>query len=133
MLELNKRSQRADFSWLAKLEKIIVSKFKIKKTISIALVSDAEIKEYNRVYRNKNKVTDVLSFVLDDNDILGEVLISLEQAKRQAKSNKKTIKSELQWLTVHGILHLLGFDHELSEAEDVRQKKEEQKILKLVS
>jgi len=132
-----------DFSWLAKLEKIIQRKFKIKKTISIALVTDKEIKEYNRVYRNKNKITDVLSFILDENDpssksgdeadVLGEVIISLEQAKQQAKQNKKSIKSELQWLTVHGILHLLGFDHERSKAEEEKQKKEEQKILTLLN
>ncbi len=133
MIELNKRSQRADFSWILQLEKIIRRRFKTKKTISVALISDKEIKEYNRVYRKKNKVTDVLSFILGEDDTLGEVLISLEQAKRQAKQNKKTIKSELQWLTVHGILHLLGFDHEISKKEEERQKEEEQKILKLLS
>jgi len=133
MIELNKRSLVADFSWLPSLEKIIQKKTKIKKTISIALISDSEIKEYNRVYRNKNKITDVLSFVLDGDDNLGEIVISLEQAKRQAKQNNRTIKSELQWLTVHGILHLLGYDHEIDETEAVRQRKEEQKILKLLS
>lgn len=133
MLEINKRSNIADFSWLGTLDKIISSKFKIKKSISIALVSDKEIKEYNRVYRNKNKVTDVLSFILDENDVLGEIVISLEQAKRQAKKNKKTIKSELQWLTVHGILHLLGYDHEISKKEEERQLVKEQEILTLLS
>lgn len=133
MIEINKRSNIADFSWLEKLDKIVKRRFKIKKTISIALVSDVEIKEYNRVYRNKNKVTDVLSFILDENEVLGEIVISLSQAKRQAKQNKKTIKSELQWLTVHGILHLLGYDHEKSEKEYLRQKKEEEEILKLLN
>ncbi|MCB9802466.1 rRNA maturation RNase YbeY [Candidatus Nomurabacteria bacterium] len=129
---LNKRSYSADFSWLPALEKIIVKRFKLKKNISIALVSEKEIRELNRVYRRKDKVTDVLSFNLDSEENLGEVIICLEQSKRQATTNKKTIKSELKLLTVHGILHLLGYDHELNEKEYLRQEKEQTIILELL-
>lgn len=129
ILNINKRSFNADFSWLSKLEKIVQKDFRVKKQISIALVLPKEIKELNRVYRKKDKVTDVLSFSLDSKDILGEIIICLTQAKKQAHEKKNTIKSELQLLTVHGILHLLGYDHEKSDKEFLRQSKMEQKVL----
>ncbi len=128
-LYLNKRGELADFSWLKTLEKIVSKKFKLKQAISIALVSELEIKNLNKVYRHKNKVTDVLSFNIDSTAILGEVVICLPVAKQQAKTNKKSLSSELKLLTTHGILHLLGYDHELSEAEYLRQEKIQNKIL----
>lgn len=132
LIFVNKRGLKADFGWLENLEKIIAKRFKLKKTISVALVSNLEIQEFNKIYRHKNKVTDVLSFNMDSEEILGEVVICLEQTKKQAKERSQTIKSELQLLTVHGILHLLGYDHELSEKEYVRQEKEQVAILKLL-
>jgi probable rRNA maturation factor len=129
LLNINKRGLKADFAWLPFLEKIIKSDFKLKKQISIALIDETEIKKLNKVYRKKNKVTDVLSFILDDEYVLGEVLICLSQARRQAKEKKNTYKAELQLLTVHGILHLLGYNHEISDKEAKKQAKAEQKIL----
>lgn len=129
LLNLNKAGQVANFSWLANLEKIIKKKFKLKKQISIALVTEQQIRDLNKVYRKKNKITDVLSFILDNDYILGEVLICPKQARRQAPEKKNTYKAELQLLTVHGILHLLGYDHEKSIKEASRQESAEQKIL----
>ena len=129
LLNINKRGLVADFSWLGILEKIIKTDFKLKKQISIALLSDKEIRDLNRVYRKKNKVTDVLSFNLDSDQVLGEVLICLTQARRQAKAKKNPYRDELQLLTVHGILHLLGYDHEKSLAEEKKQEMAEQTIL----
>ncbi|KKP92009.1 MAG: putative rRNA maturation factor [Parcubacteria group bacterium GW2011_GWA2_36_10] len=129
VLYLNKRGEQANFSWLKNLEKIISKEFKLKQAISLALVSEAEIKNLNRVYRHKNKVTDVLSFNLDSTAILGEVVICLAVAKKQAKENKKSLSAELKLLTIHGILHLLAFDHELNEAEYNKQEEMQNKIL----
>ena len=129
LLNLNKAGQVADFSWLSKLEKIVRSKFKLKKQISIALVGEKEIKNLNRLYRKKNKITDVLSFGIKNDYILGEVLICTEQTRRQARERGVSYKSELQLLTVHGILHLLGYDHEKNVKEQVRQESMEKKIL----
>ncbi|MBT4210217.1 MAG: rRNA maturation RNase YbeY [Candidatus Komeilibacteria bacterium] len=129
LLNINKRGLSIDFSWLAELEKIVIQKYKLKKQISIALVDAKEITNLNQVYRQKNKVTDVLSFVLDDDYILGEVLICLSQARRQAKEKNNTYKAELQLLTVHGILHLLGYDHEINNKEAKKQERVEQEIL----
>ncbi|MFA6307817.1 MAG: rRNA maturation RNase YbeY [Patescibacteria group bacterium] len=129
LLNLNKAGEVADFSWLVNLENIFKKKFKLKKQISIALVSDQQIKELNRVYRKKNKITDVLSFNMDSAYVLGEVLICPSQARRQAKEKSHTYKAELQLLTIHGILHLLGYDHEKSITEEKKQQNAEQKIL----
>jgi len=87
--------------------------------LSIALVGDREMRPLNRKYRKKKKTTDVLSFFVEDqpvcgSKILGDVVISVEQARRQAKARGKTLKSEMATLLIHGILHLLGYDHEKS-------------------
>jgi len=129
LLNLNKDGKIADFSWLAALENIFKKQFKLNKQISIALLREKQIKDLNRVYRKKNKITDVLSFNMDSDYILGEVLICLEQARRQAKEKGNTYKAELQLLTTHGILHLLGYDHEKSTKEEIKQQRAEQKIL----
>lgn len=130
LLIANSRQWRVDFSWLTELEFILKKQFKIKKEISISLLTPAEIKKLNKVYRHKDKVTDVLSFTLADEVLLGEVLICVDQAKKQAKIKGHNLKKELQILTIHGILHLLGYDHERSEAEWKKQTKLEADILK---
>lgn len=129
LLNLNKNGFSSDFSWLPAMEKIVKQKFGLKKQISIALVDDRTIRELNRVYRKKDKITDVLSFEIKDKYILGEVLICLAQARRQAEDKKNTYKSELQLLTIHGILHLLGYDHEKSKAAALKQESAEQVVL----
>lgn len=82
--------------------------------IAIRLISDAEIQKLNRMYRKKDSVTDVLSFAYEGNPgqrgNLGDIVISLEQAKRQAYEDD--LELELVDLIVHGALHVLGFDHE---------------------
>jgi probable rRNA maturation factor len=137
IININKRGFSADFSWLPDIEKIFSSSFKkdFKKSrsISIALVGAEEIKQLNQVYRRKNKITDVLSFNMDSDQILGEVIICLEQAKAQAKVKQKTLKSELQLLTIHGILHLLGYDHERGEKYAAQQELAQEKILNLLN
>jgi len=87
--------------------------------LSIALVGDREMLPLNSKYRKKKQTTDVLSFFVEDQPmsgakILGDVVISVEQARRQAKQRGKTLKSEMVTLLIHGILHLLGYDHEVS-------------------
>lgn len=86
--------------------------------LSIVFVSDPEIHKYNLAYRGKDKPTDVLSFSLleGENKIgtssLGDVMISLKTAKKQAKEYGVTFSEEILRLLIHGILHLCGFDHE---------------------
>ncbi|MBU1164985.1 rRNA maturation RNase YbeY [Patescibacteria group bacterium] len=111
-------------------------KIKGKQKISLGLVTNAEIKKNNRIYRKKNKVTDVLSFSEKDQkfcfptekNYLGEILICYSQAVLQAKKYNKTVKEELSLLFVHGLLHLLGYDHQ-KQKDHAKMKKLEQDIL----
>jgi probable rRNA maturation factor len=87
-------------------------------TIHLTIVTDQEIAELNKMYRGKNSPTDVLSFsYLEEKgfpgeNLIGEIAISLETARKQAKEHQKTLKQELQFLFVHGLLHIFGYDHE---------------------
>ena len=88
-------------------------------SISLTFVDDEEIRRLNRMYRQKDKVTDVLSFPSGDAELsgeLGDVLISYDQAVRQALDGDITL--ELADLLVHGVLHVLGYDHERPEDAD---------------
>lgn len=85
--------------------------------LSILLVDDRHIQELNRVHRDKDKPTDVLAFPLDEEPteglprLLGDVVISLPTALRQARSRQRTLFPEVRFLLAHGVMHLLGFDH----------------------
>lgn len=101
--------------------------------LSIVLVGDKEMRPLNSKYRRKNKTTDVLSFATDKSmplgsALLGDVIISVEQARRQAKERNKSLKSEMTALLIHGILHLLGYDHERSPRQAKIMAKLERKL-----
>jgi probable rRNA maturation factor len=105
------------------------TKVKGKKRISLAFITQAQIKKLNEMYRGKDAATDVLSFGLGEGDQLGEVLISYQQAKKQAEEMKHSTRTELQFLLVHGVLHLLGHDHE-KPAESKKMFSVQERILK---
>jgi len=89
---------------------------KLKKGTEIVVIGDKRIKNLNRVYRGINKPTDVLAFCWAEeqkfsNDILGQVYISYPQIKRQSKKFKVSIKEEFTRILIHGLLHLVGYDH----------------------
>lgn len=106
--------------------------------VSVTFVSNAEIKNLNRIYRQKDTETDVLSFPLGENGhydtnqetgcvLLGDIVISLEMAIRQAHIYGHSLEREIGFLTVHAMLHLLGYDHETSPlAERIMREKEEE-------
>lgn len=86
-------------------------------TLSISLVDDREIAILNRDHRGKDKPTDVLSFPLDPSEeaperLLGDIVISVDTAKRQAAEYDALLQNEVNRLLIHGILHVLGYDHE---------------------
>lgn len=91
-----------------------VLKLKKKLEISVNLVGEGKIKNLNKKYRNKDKATDVLSFPLGDGS--GDIFICLSIAKMEAKRENISVEAKLAQLTVHGFLHLLGYDHEISKA-----------------
>jgi len=86
---------------------------------SVVLVSDAAMKNYNREFRGEDRATDVLSFSYEEEDgeedpYLGDILICVDAAARQ---QRKTLLAELQVLSLHGLLHLLGYDHQADQGE----------------
>ena len=103
--------------------------------LSVLFTNDAKIRELNYNYRDKDRPTDVLSFPQDedavDEDgrrILGDVAISVETAVQQAQDHELTLEQELMLLTIHGVLHLLGHDHERSAKEASFMKRTTKKI-----
>jgi rRNA maturation RNase YbeY len=109
------------------------------RELSILLTDDAAIHRLNRDYRRRDRPTDVLSFSLregrfgDVSGALGDVVISLDTAKRQAAENGLTLAAEVDRLLVHGILHLAGYDHEISAREERRMKRKEREMLRRIS
>lgn len=102
-------------------------------SLNILFTDDAEIRELNREFRGKDKSTDVLSFPsgekITDQSFLGELVISIPTAKRQAREFEVTLRDELLRLVVHGLLHLLGYDHEgVSKAAAQRMRRLEGKL-----
>lgn len=101
--------------------------------VSVTLVTAEGIKELNAEYRDKDAVTDVLSFpIFDDMDdemaILGDIVLCLSRAEEQAKEYGHSFEREVAFLTVHSALHLLGYDHESGE-EDEREMFDRQKLI----
>jgi probable rRNA maturation factor len=98
-------------------------------------VTDPTIHALNHQYRGKDKPTDVLSFPLADEIqpfLLGDVVISLDTAARQAQRRHHSLPEELQTLLIHGILHLLGYDHEVSRSEAIRMHRKEREVRQVI-
>ncbi|MDR2591820.1 MAG: rRNA maturation RNase YbeY [Chitinispirillales bacterium] len=83
----------------------------VSQSTTVVLCSDYMIRKLNREYRGKDKATDVLSFCFGDDDLLGEVYISPQRAKVQARRYGVSYDDELKRLLIHGLLHLMGYDH----------------------
>ncbi len=108
-----------------------LSLFGINQPVSIAIVGDRTIRRLNRQYRGRDKVTDVLAFLGDD-DFFGEIIIDYAQIKRQAKRLRKTITAELAFVLIHGLLHLAGFrdDTEVGKKQMLKKGEEIMAIMK---
>ena len=93
------------------------------KSVTVVFVSDKKMRGLNDEFRGKNSTTDVLSFPFDADEfetgenLLGDIVISVEQAARQASENGLELETEIKQLILHGILHLCGYDHETDSGE----------------
>lgn len=104
-----------------------------KCEVSVLLTDDSRIRELNRDYRGIDSPTDVLAFAMHDDqenknlnpNILGDIVISLETAKRQAETAHHSCDREVVILTIHGILHLIGYDHKTQEEANIMFKKQD--------
>jgi len=109
--------------------------------VSVSFVSNQEIRSLNKTYRQKDSVTDVLSFPLTDEDgtreintetgfiMLGDIVISIETAVKQANIYGHSLSREIGFLTVHSMLHLLGYDHEKSPLDERIMREKEESVL----
>jgi len=93
------------------------------KTFSVAFISNERMKQLNSTFRGKDAATDVLSFPFEaqpfepESDEIGDIVISAEQAQKQATENGLTLEGEIKQLILHGVLHLCGYDHETDDGE----------------
>lgn len=120
--------------WIVKLsdeleKRSLVQSEKNNRELSIVFLDEKDAKRINWQYRSKDYATDVLSFETDDPDGFGELVMCPQVLKRQALENKLTYENELCRMIVHGVLHLLGHNHETSTEEEKRVLKLQEDIL----
>ena len=124
---------------LARLARAILSDVgEASAELGILFVGDQRMRVLNRRYRGKDRTTDVLAFPMrgvphSSSHLLGDVVIAVPTAARQAKQGQRSLDEELTVLLVHGILHLCGYDHERSETEARRMYRRERMILRSIS
>lgn len=99
-------------------------------SINVIMCSDYYIRKLNNQFRGKNRATDVLSFPYNDEDLLGEIYISLQRAKVQAGRFGFTYDEEIERLFVHGMFHLLGYDH-MTDSERLEMEEKERKYISI--
>lgn len=131
-------------AWMQNIIEVVLTTENMPPNVEISLVITGQerIQELNRTYRGKDQPTDVLSFAMAEEKVeeepvafigppdglihLGEVIISYPQAQLQATESQHSLKKEMAALIVHGILHILGYDHEKEEMEPAMKAKESQ-------
>ncbi len=124
----------------AAAETLKYENFDGRAEISVTLCGDGRIRELNRDYRGIDRVTDVLSFPLFDEEgedggektPLGDIVIDVDRAASQAKEYGHSLEREIAFLTVHSMLHLLGYDHEEGKAEESEMFAKQEEILTLL-
>jgi len=138
MINVEFNNQQSDLEisqeMLELLKKVVITAAELEGysggEVSIAFVNNQKIKELNSKYRDKNEATDVLSFPIDD-EMLGDIIISAIRAAEQAEEYGHSLKRELAYLTVHGMLHLFGYDHHSAEEKKEMRQKEERVLTQL--
>nr|WP_321402889.1 rRNA maturation RNase YbeY [uncultured Desulfobacter sp.] len=107
--------------------------------LSIVITDDAQVRELNRTYRGKDKPTNVLSFPMQEGEfsditpgLLGDVVISLDTAEAEALEANISTDERMSQLLIHGILHLIGFDHELGENQALEMEEKSLELLRIV-
>ncbi|HPV70440.1 MAG TPA: rRNA maturation RNase YbeY [Candidatus Magasanikbacteria bacterium] len=118
-------------SWLSGVAETVGKKLKIKKELSVVIVGTKKMQSLNNFYRHRDRPTDVLSFE-GEGGFLGEIVLCLPVAKRQAKEHDFSLKEELAFLLIHGILHLQGYDHEKNQKEEKLMFALQEQLLKSI-
>lgn len=125
-------SKKVKLKTIKRLGEKVLAGEKNRQNVNIILVDDKYITRLNREFLDENRSTDVLSFGMKEGkrmnpepDVLGEVYVSLDRAEKQAKEYSHSFQEEVNLLAVHGLLHLLGYDHRKKDQRDKMRKKEE--------
>ena len=124
MIEINNLTTvKVDEEFLKKIaQKVLENENKENKSLSIALVGQGRIRELNKRYKGKNRETDVLAF---PGNGLGEIVVCLREVKKNARRFDSAFEKELTRILIHGILHLLGYNHEKSEIETKKMEEKQ--------
>lgn len=114
---------------LKKIARRVLKELSVPKDseLSLMFIDDIQMRELNRTYRNIDRTTDVLSFPQNegpDFTLLGDIIISIDTARRHSESYGVTLDEELKKLIIHGILHLLGHDHKKKKETQIMREKE---------
>ncbi|MCX7737365.1 MAG: rRNA maturation RNase YbeY [Candidatus Kapabacteria bacterium] len=129
------KNHKKKFLRLKTIEKAVkrtLKKFKVKKAnINLILTDDISVKELNKKFLNHNYETDVLAFRLEDEELDGEIYISIDTAERQSKDYKVSLTNELARLAIHGTLHLIGYKDDTKQEKAEMHKIEDEILLKL--
>lgn len=126
MIEVNNVTQsKIDEAFLVKVaQKVLTGEKKRKSGLSIALVGAKRMRELNKQYRKKDKVANVLSFA-GSGDELGEIVLCPVEIQKDAKKYGMMFEQALSWMLIHGILHLLEYDHEQEKEAKLMEQKEQ--------
>ncbi len=137
MIEINNLTNfavdKAFFLGVAK--KVLKGENRLKENVSVAFVNSAEIQKLNKQYRHKDQPTDVLSFekISDFKDECSEVILCPEYIKEKTQDSNRSLKKEMAYMLIHGLLHVLGYDHEISKIDEEKMfVKQEAYFLKVV-
>ena len=133
-IDFQNASQFQDIPDFSQFKQWVLSVLKEKceeVEIVIRIVDEPEMKQLNLTYRNKNKPTNVLSFPLESSPLVGDVVICAPVVSEEAHSQNKEIKAHWAHLTIHGVLHLLGYDHVHSDEAEIMERLETQILEKL--
>ena len=132
---INETSETIDINDLKKVIEYVLKHENVSNAImNVIIIDNDKIHKINREYRGIDRPTDVISFALEDSEgvelenyrILGDIYISIDKVKEQAKSYGHSERRELAFLTVHGFLHLLGYDHMEPDEEKIMFAKQEE-------
>ncbi|MFH2136714.1 MAG: rRNA maturation RNase YbeY [Patescibacteria group bacterium] len=140
-IEINQQvGKKISEVWLNKIVKGTFGAVGAKNAeISVAFVGDQEMEKLNKVWRGKNKTTDVLSFTYEKykrgskKPLIGEIIISYPRAARQAKEREASTTEEIKMLLIHGALHLAGYNHEKNFRQAREMEKLQNKMVKLLN
>ncbi|MDY0131518.1 MAG: rRNA maturation RNase YbeY [Desulforegulaceae bacterium] len=140
LLQNRKNQSRITNQSLRKKTALILNALDCKDfEISIVITNDEDMRQINQKYRNIDKTTNVLSFPMDDESmiipgikILGDLVISEDTALKEAQDARITLEQRVSQLLVHGILHLLGYDHETSDEDDKIMTKKSKELISII-